>query len=559
MDWTLRRRTDFTPPHGPVLTVIMDGIGAGQGDAADAVAIARTPVLDRLRATSPWRTIRAHGTAVGLPDDGDMGNSEVGHNAIGAGRVFDQGAKLVNRAIADGSLFGGEVWRRLTARCLERHSPLHLIGLLSDGNVHSHIDHLICLIREAARIGIRDVYIHPLLDGRDVPETSALIYVDALEKVLSEFDGAGGRRFKIASGGGRMVTTMDRYQADWRIVERGWNAHVHGQGRGFRSAREAILTYRAEQPGIADQFLPPFVVLEPDGRPAGPIRDGASVIFFNFRGDRAIEISRAFDDDAFPYFDRGRRPDVLFAGMMQYDGDLGIPKLFLVPPPMIDRTMGEYLARNGIPQLACSETQKFGHVTYFWNGNRGGKFDEATETYIEVPSDRVPFEQRPWMKAAEIADTVIGELRRSRPPFARLNFANGDMVGHTGVMEATIIAVEAVDLSLGRLLTAITEMGGILVVTADHGNADDMFEREKSGAFRIDPATGVPAPRTSHSLNPVPFIVHDPRRPGGLRLRGDLPRAGLANIAATLFHLLGYEAPEGYEPDLLEAGGGPTS
>jgi len=551
LDWTLKHRSDFTPPPGPVLVVIMDGVGVGRGDEADAVALARTPVLHRLRATCPYRTLRAHGTAVGLPDDGDMGNSEVGHNALGAGRVFDQGAKLVNRAIADGSLFRGETWGRLVGRCIDRGAPLHLIGLLSDGNVHSHIDQLIALVREAARVGIQTVYVHPLLDGRDVPETSALVYIDRLESVLAEFDGHDGRRFKIASGGGRMITTMDRYQADWRIVERGWNAHVHGQARGFRSAHEAIETFRAEQRGVTDQFLPAFVIVGEDGRPVGTIGDGASVIFFNFRGDRAIEISRAFENDDFPYFDRGARPEVLYAGMMQYDGDYGIPKLFLVSPPTIDRTMGEYLARNGIAQFACSETQKFGHVTYFWNGNRGGKFDEKSETYIEVGSDRVPFEQRPWMKAAEIVDAVAGELRKPSQPFARLNFANCDMVGHTGVLEASILAVEAVDLCLGRLVAAIEEMKGILVVTADHGNADDMYEREKSGAFQIDPATGRPRPRTSHSLNPVPFIIHDPRDPRAIRLRDDLPQAGLANVAATLFHLLGYEAPEGYEPDLI--------
>ena len=552
MDWTLRRRRDFVPPAGPVVVVIMDGIGVGRGDEGDAVALARTPVLDELRTGHPWRTLRAHGTAVGLPADSDMGNSEVGHNAIGAGRVFDQGAKLVNRALADGSLFRGETWQRLTRGCLERQAPLHLIGLLSDGNVHSHIDQLIALIREAARLGLREVYVHPLLDGRDVPETSALIYVDRLEGVLAEYDRTKDHRYRIASGGGRMVTTMDRYQADWRIVERGWNAHVHARARPFRSAREAIETYRAEEPGTTDQFLPAFVVVDEVGEPIAPIRDGASVIFFNFRGDRAIEISRAFEQDEFLYFDRGQRPRVDYAGMMQYDGDYLIPRSFLVSPPAIGRTLGEYLARNGVSQLACSETQKYGHVTYFWNGNRGGMFDEATETYIEIPSDRVAFEQRPWMKAAEITDAVIEGLRSGRQRFARLNYANGDMVGHTGVREATIYAVEAVDLSLGRLLAAIGEMGGIALVMADHGNADEMYEREGSGLFSINPATGRPRPRTSHSLNPVPFAVFDPSDPQRCRLRRDLPAAGLANVAATVLHLLGFDAPEGYEADLLE-------
>ncbi|MDM7917060.1 MAG: 2,3-bisphosphoglycerate-independent phosphoglycerate mutase [Candidatus Eisenbacteria bacterium] len=553
IDWTLKRIAGVEPPRGPLLLIVMDGIGVGRGDEGDAVAAARTPNLDALRGGFPWRTLRAHGTAVGLPDDGDMGNSEVGHNALGAGRVYDQGAKLVNRAIADGSLFSGAVWKEIVERCRTRGSALHLIGLLSDGNVHSHIDQLFALIREAARSGLHEVYVHILLDGRDVPETSALTYVDRLEALLATYDDTPGFRYRIASGGGRMVTTMDRYEADWRIVQRGWEAHVHGNARGFPSAREAIETYRAETPGIIDQFLPPFVVTGPDGKPVATIDDGDCVVFFNFRGDRAIEISRAFEQEEFRHFDRGRRPGVLYAGMMQYDGDFEIPKRFLVSPPAIDRTMGEYLARNGIAQLACSETQKYGHVTYFWNGNRGGKFDDAKETYIEVPSDRVPFEQRPWMKAAEIVDTVAAEMEKGLYRFARLNFANGDMVGHTGVFEPTVVAVESVDLCLGRLLAAIARLDGVAVVTADHGNADDMCERDKKGTIERDPSTGRPKPRTSHSLNPVPFAIYapGPAGPSRYRLRQDLPAAGLANVAATLLQILGYEAPEGYEPSLL--------
>ena len=551
MDWTLERSDRFEPPEGPLVFVVLDGIGIGSGDEGDAVARAWTPVLDRLRAEHPWRPLKAHGTAVGLPSDADMGNSEVGHNAIGAGRVFDQGAKRVNEAVADGSLFEGETWKRISGRCIEKNHALHLIGLLSDGNVHSHVDHLFALIREADRTGIGKLRVHPLLDGRDVSETSALEYVEPLESLLAEINGKSGRSYRIASGGGRMVTTMDRYEADWRIVERGYNAHVHGRGRAFRSAEEAIRTLREESPGITDQNLPPFVVVDDGGNPVGPIKDGDAVVFFNFRGDRAIEISRAFEQESFPHFDRGRRPDVAYAGMMQYDGDEKIPKQYLVSPPTIDRTMGEYLARNGVPQLACSETQKYGHVTYFWNGNRSGMFDAERETYIEIPSDEPPFEHRPWMKAAEITDRVLLELRKGTHRFARLNYPNGDMVGHTGRVDATIYAVEAVDLSLGRLVGAVAEMRGVTVVAADHGNADEMYEHDEDGAIKIDDKTGRPKIRPSHSLNPVPFIVVDSRPGNRLALRGDLPGAGLANIAATLFHLLGYEPPDGYEESLL--------
>ncbi len=492
----------------------------------------------------------AHGQAVGLPSDADMGNSEVGHNALGCGRVYDQGAKLVNKAIAQGTLFEGETWRALVGRALERGGAMHFIGLLSDGNVHSHIDHLIALLKAAAGAGVKKLFVHALLDGRDVPETSALVYVDRIEAALAE---VGGR---IASGGGRMVTTMDRYEADWSVVQRGWEAHVHGQARQFPSARAAIEAFRAEQPGIGDQYRPAFVIAD-GGQPVGPMRDGDSVVFFNFRGDRAIEISRAFDGGPeFAKFDRGRVPDVLYAGMMQYDGDYKIPKRFLVPPPAIARTMGEYLARNRVPQLAISETQKYGHVTYFWNGNRGGMFDPKLETYIEIPSDTRPFEERPWMKAAEITDRLIAELGSGRHRFARVNFANGDMVGHTGHRDAAIVAVEAIDLQLGRLVRAVESLRGILVVTADHGNADEMYEHVADGHVKRG-KDGAPVVKTSHTLNPVPFAIHDPlARPGEYRLDPELAAGGarlpgLAHVTATCLNLLGWMQPDDEDSSLL--------
>ncbi len=547
MSLTLKITSRVKASTGPLLLVVMDGVGLGLKDEWDAVYVARTPTLDHLMNISPWRTLRAHGTAVGLPSDADMGNSEVGHNALGSGRVVDQGAKLVNGAIADGSIFRSEAWRSAAARC-GRGGALHLIGLLSDGNVHSHQDHLHALIEEAARENFPRVFVHTLLDGRDVPETSALIYVDRLEELLRKLN-TGGRHYRIASGGGRMVTTMDRYGADWRIVERGWNAHVHGIGRAFSSTREAIETYRSEQPGIADQFLPPFVIAEA-GAPVGPMHDGDAVILYNFRGDRSLEISQAFEAGTqFRHFDRGRVPDVSFAGMTLYDGDLDIPKCFLVPPPLISQTVSEYLAGSGVTQYALSETQKFGHVTYFWNGNRSGKFDEELEVYEEIKSDRVPFEQRPWMKAAEITDQTIAMLRQGNFRFLRINFANGDMVGHSGSMDATVIAVEAVDLCLARLQAVIREVKGTLVVLADHGNADDMIERDGKGRPKFN-KDSTPVRRTSHSLNPVPFIIYRPDE--RLDLRQDLPQAGLANVAATVVELLGFIPPEDYDPSLLK-------
>jgi 2,3-bisphosphoglycerate-independent phosphoglycerate mutase len=546
--WKLERHPTFSGVKGPVVVCVMDGVGVGRHDQGDAVWLARTPHLDRLAATVPSTTLAAHGMSVGMPSDDDMGNSEVGHNALGAGRVFDQGAKLVSQSIASGSLFRGETWQRLTERARESGEPLHLIGLLSDGNVHSHIDHLFSLVRRCDADEVKRVRLHVLLDGRDVPETSALDYVDALEELLEQLR-SRDRDYRIASGGGRMLVTMDRYGADWSIVERGWKLHVHGEGRGFRTTRQAVETLRGETPGISDQNLPGFVIVDREGRAVGPIRDGAAVVCFNFRGDRAIEISQAFEDDSFSAFDRKPRPDVLYAGMMQYDGDLQLPKHYLVTPPAIDRTLGEFLARNGHGQLAISETQKYGHVTYFWNGNRSGAFDDGHELYVEIKSDTLPFEERPWMKAAEITDRVVAELLTGKYRHARLNYANGDMVGHTGHRDASIQAVEAVDLQVGRLLPVIEKLRGALVVTADHGNADQMFEIDKKTREPVTHIDGIPKAKTSHTLNPVPFHVYSPSV--SLQIGRGVARPGLANVAATVLHLMGYRAPEDYAPSLL--------
>jgi len=548
---SLRPHSRLSPPRGPVVLAILDGVGLGAGDEADAVRVAATPTLDRLWAPGARASLRAHGTAVGLPSDDDMGNSEVGHNALGCGVVHAQGALLVGRALASGALFDGDAFQGALARAAAG-GAIHFLGLLSDGNVHSHIDHLEAMLRAAAQRGARRLYVHALLDGRDVDPTSALVYVDRIERVLGELRDAGVDA-RIASGGGRMFVTMDRYEADWSIVERGWHAHVLGDARPFPSATAAIQAFRDEKPGILDQDLPPFVVVAGDPpRPVAPIVDGDAVIMFNFRGDRAIEISRAFDQDDFTAFDRVRRPDVLYAGMMEYDGDTHIPRHYLVSPPAIDHTMGELLAANHISQLAISETQKYGHVTYFWNGNRSGMFDGSVETYVEIPSDVIPFEQRPWMKAAEITDRVIAEMRTGKHRFVRLNYANGDMVGHTGSFDATVVAVETVDLQLARLAKAVEELQGILVVTADHGNADEMYMRDKAGRVKRSKRDGQPVIRTSHSLNPVPFVIHDPSRNDRYEIdpaRAD--GAGIANVTATCLELLGFAAPSELQPSLL--------
>ncbi|HXP90985.1 MAG TPA: 2,3-bisphosphoglycerate-independent phosphoglycerate mutase [Fibrobacteria bacterium] len=543
----LKKSARFLPTPGPVVAIVLDGVGLSQNHEGDAIRTARTPVLDSLFAKYPWTRLNAHGKAVGLPSDEDMGNSEVGHNAMGAGRVFAQGAKLVADSIAEGNIWKGQAWKDVVATA-KAGGTLHFLGLFSDGNVHSHIDHLEAMVERAKAEGVAKVRLHVLLDGRDVGETSALEYVDPFEQFLSGLRGPGFD-VRIASGGGRMNITMDRYEADWSMVDRGWKIHVLGEGRQFPSARDAIETFRSEAK-VIDQDLPGFVVAQ-DGAPVGRILDGDAVVFFNFRGDRAIEISRAFAEPDLAKFDRGPLPKVTYAGMMQYDGDLRIPARFLVEPPTIDRTLGEYLAGSGVAQFAISETQKYGHVTYFWNGNRSGKFSEALETYQEIPSDVVPFEQRPWMKSAEITDALLAAIGTGKHAFLRVNYPNGDMVGHTGVFEAAVVAMQALDLQLGRLIPAILAAGGVAIVTADHGNADEMYELDKKGHVKRD-GTGHPKAKTSHTLNPVPaiFVSSDPFP--GWKLQSDLEKPGLANFAATIANLLGYEAPEDYEPSLIE-------
>ena len=518
----------------PIVLIVMDGVGKGDGGSGDAVAQAKTPTLDHLLATCPHTYLKAHGTAVGLPSDEDMGNSEVGHNALGCGQVYSQGAKLVGESIENGALFATDTWQELVENA-KAGKAMHFIGLLSDGNVHSNISHLIALLKAARAAGVQKAYCHILLDGRDVPATSALEYVEQLETVLAELRGEG-YDYAIASGGGRMVITMDRYEANWGMVEAGWRTHVQGIGRQFPSAKEAIETYRAET-GCIDQDLPAFVVAR-NGEPVARIANGDSVVLFNFRGDRAQEISLAFDRKDFTQFDRGDYTGVKFAGMLQYDGDLNIPENYLVKPPVITNTLTEVLCAAGIREFAVSETQKYGHVTYFWNGNRSGKVSEELEEYLEIPSDVIPFEQAPAMKSVEITDALIKAMESKKFDFLRCNYPNGDMVGHTGVTDAVLTSMEALDTGLKRVLETAEKYGYIVLLTADHGNADQMTETKK----------GKTVVRTAHSLNPVPFIIWDPDRqwkviPG---------QYGLANVAPTVVKMLGLTAPDCWEKAVIE-------
>ena len=517
----------------PIVLVVMDGVGKGDGGSGDAVVVAKTPTLDHLLATCPHTYLKAHGTAVGLPSDEDMGNSEVGHNALGCGQVYSQGAKLVGESIENGALFASETWKDLVANAVNG-KAMHFIGLLSDGNVHSNIAHLIALLKAAKAAGVKKAYCHILLDGRDVPATSALEYVGQLEDTLAELN-EEGFDYAIASGGGRMQVTMDRYEANWGMVENGWRTHVQGIGRQFASAAEAIETYRAET-GCIDQDLPAFVVAR-NGEPVAKIANGDSVILFNFRGDRAQEISLAFDRKEFDKFDRGDYQGVKFAGMLQYDGDLNIPENYLVQPPVIKNTLTEVLCEAGIREFACSETQKYGHVTYFWNGNRSGKVDEALEDYLEIPSDVIPFEQAPAMKCKEVTAAMIEAMESGKYQFLRCNYPNGDMVGHTGVMDAVVTSMEALDECLAKLIACADKCGYMVLLTADHGNADQMTETKK----------GKTSVRTAHSLNPVPFIIYDKDNEWKI-IEGEY---GLANVAPTVVKMMGLTAPACWEKSVI--------
>lgn len=547
MTLELAKHPSFAGRPGPVLLVIADGVGVAPAGPSNAIAVAETPTLDRLAAGELYTELAAHGPAVGLPSDDDMGNSEVGHNALGAGRVFAQGAKLVNQAIESGEIFESPIWRQAVEH--GRAGTMHFIGLHSDGNVHSHNAHLYAMLRRAADEGVTSAAVHILHDGRDVPARSALAYIARTEAVLAEINAAGaGRNFRIASGGGRMRITMDRYEADWEMVERGYHCHTWGVGRRFASATDAVQTMYDEADAAGkstgDQYLGEFVVVDERG-PVGTIADGDAVILYNFRGDRSIEISRAYEEPELTKISRQGpngepAPTVFFAGMLQYDGDAFVPKQYLVAPPAIDRTMSAYLCAEGVRSFAVSETQKYGHVTYFWNGNRSGYIDPSLETYVEIPSDNVEFDTAPAMKIREITDEVIDLMRSGEYRFGRLNYPSGDMVGHTGNLEATVEAMRVIDENLARLMSVVEELDGVLVFTADHGNADIMFTEED----------GHRSPKTSHTLSAVPFAIYDPNFDGEYHMAP--PQApGLANVASTLFNLLGYEAPSDYEPSLI--------
>jgi 2,3-bisphosphoglycerate-independent phosphoglycerate mutase len=550
--------TSFTLPDHPTLpkgktvaVIVLDGWGEASADQYNCIHRAETPVMDSLKNGAPerWTLVKAHGTAVGLPSDDDMGNSEVGHNALGAGRIFAQGAKLVDAALASGKIWEDEGFNYIKESFAE--GTLHLIGLLSDGGVHSRLDQVQLLVKGASERGAKRIRLHILTDGRDVLDGSSVGFVETIENDLAQLREKGVDA-RVASGGGRMYVTMDRYENDWDVVKRGWDAQVLGEAPyKFKTALEAVKTLRAE-PKANDQYLPPFVIVDESGKSVGPIVDGDAVVTFNFRADRMVMLAKALEFADFDKFDRVRVPKIKYAGMLQYDGELKLPGKFLVSPPLIARTSGEYLVKNGVRTFACSETVKFGHVTFFWNGNRSGYFDETKEEYVEIPSDSgITFNEQPKMKALEIAEKTRDAILSGKFDQVRINLPNGDMVGHTGDIEATVVACKAADEAVKIVLDAVEQVGGIYLVTADHGNAEDMVKRNKSGQPALDKSGSIQI-LTSHTLQPVPVAIGGPGLHPGVKFRSDINTPGLANVAATVMNLHGFLAPDDYETTLIE-------
>lgn len=579
--------------NGPIVLVVMDGVGLSPKRSGNAVRQAHTEFLDHAMLNYLNIPLAASGEAVGIMP-GQMGNSEVGHNALGSGQIIKQGVAQVEEAFNSGDIWQSKAWqgaikflKKSSKDGLVKDHTLHFAGIFSDGGVHSDIKHLEKMIEQAYDEGIRKIRIHCVFDGRDVSPQSEPKYIERIERFCKKFKDAD---FRIASGAGRMVAVADRYENDWGMVKLGWDMIVHGKTpREFKTASEAIRTFRKENPGIQDQYLPPFVIVEDlaahsalaaraimarassnkAGRkviPVGKVQDGDAFIYYDFRADRAVEIARAFTEVDFDKFDRSKvntkvtksttaaakvehgklsvkdngklkldgpkdskkssasnwLPDIYFAGLTEYNSDKHIPKNILVPPVKIHDPLNVFLGQNKISQLAVSETVKFGHITYYFNGNSYKKMPR--EGQVEVVSDSQPFNTRPWMKSAEITDIALTAMDTIK--FIRLNFPGGDMVGHFGELEPTIVAMEAIDLQLSRLAAKVDALGGMMIITADHGNAEELLDKDGQ-------------PKTAHTTNPVPCIFYDNTDNAKLYKSANLKDAGLANVAATVATLLG--------------------
>lgn len=584
----------------------MDGVGLSPRRSGNAVRQAHLEFLDHAMLNYLNIPLAASGEAVGIMP-GQMGNSEVGHNALGSGQIIKQGIAQIEAAFATGDIWQSKAWQgamKFLKNHEKVHPTLHFAGIFSDGGVHSDIKHLEQMIRQAYAEGVRKIRIHCVFDGRDVAPQSEPKYIERLEKFCAQFKDAD---FRIASGAGRMVATADRYESDWGMVKLGWDMMVHGEApRQFKRATEAIKTLRKENPGLQDQYLPPFVIVEDlaahtplaaraivarasggkAGRklfPIGKVQDGDAFIYYDFRADRAVEIAQAFTEKNFDKFNRSKSgtkpaktksaatkvengklsvkdttkiklganqgsskasgkpdtnwlPDIYFAGLTEYNSDKHIPKNILVPPVKIEFPLNVFLGQNKISQMAISETVKFGHITYYFNGNSYKK--APREGQVEIVSDTQPFNTRPWMKAAEVTDAALMALDKFQ--FVRLNYPNGDMVGHFGELEPTITAMEALDIQLKRLAEKVDALGGMMIITADHGNAEEVTEKDGT-------------PRTAHTTNPVPCIFYDNTSNAKKYRSANLKDPGLSNIAATVATLLGLpDYPALWRPALIK-------
>jgi len=501
----------------PVLLVVLDGWGLRQEREANAIAIAGTPNMDALMRDYPWTAVKTSGLSVGLPE-GQMGNSEVGHTNLGAGRIVYQDLVRINRAVEDGSFFRNPVLLEAMRRARLGTGTVHFMGLFSDGGVHSHVEHLHALLELARREGVPKAFVHAFLDGRDTPPRSGLGYVRDFEKRIAE------------KGYGQIATIMGRYYAmdrdkRWDRVALAHAAMVRGEG--FRSASPARAVEEAYGRGENDEFVKPTVIVNGGGEPRARVRDGDAVVFFNFRADRAREITRAFADEGFKEFDPSPRPRLAYyACMTEYDKTFDLPVAYTPDQPT--EIFPEVVSRAGLAQLRTAETEKYAHVTFFFNGGREVQYPGEDRVLVPSPRDVKTYDEKPEMSAREVTDKLVQAIDSRKYGFILVNFANPDMVGHTGILDAAVKAVRVVDECVGRLWKAARAAGMAMLVTADHGNCEMM----------VDPATG--QPHTAHTLGPVPFILGDPDFKGA-KLRAE---GVLADVAPTVLQIMGLPQPK---------------
>ncbi len=505
----------MTTKPRPLVLIILDGWGINPSETGNAIAQARTPVLDDLTDRFPHTRLQCEGSAVGLPD-GIMGNSEVGHLNLGAGRVVYQDLMRINLAIEDGSFFENPALTGVMDRVRERGTALHLMGLVSDGGVHSDLPHLFALLEMARGRGLDRVCVHAILDGRDTPPDSGRGYIEQVVDRMAEI------------GVGRIATVCGRFHAmdrdtRWERVERAYRLYTRGEGTPAADPVSAV--ERAYAAGETDEFVRPSTITNADGEPVGTVGDGDGIIFFNFRADRAREITRAFTAAEFPHFDRSPRPELAgYVCMTAYDAEFDLPVAF--PPVRMDGLFGGAVADAGLRQLRIAETEKYAHVTYFFNGGEETPFPDEDRCLIPSPREVETYDEKPEMSAPAVTEEILNRIASDRYDLIVLNFANMDMVGHTGVLEAAVRACETVDACVGRIVPAVLDWGGALLITADHGNAEMMIAAD-GGAH------------TAHTTNPVPCILVDPSR-ASARLRDG---GGLGDVAPTLLALLGINPP----------------